>query len=72
MAAPAITFPAMNAALPESEYTIPTTDKRELEEVVVLPRSARAPRTVSLEWRDGAGELHCHELSPELSLAWLS
>lgn len=42
------------------------------DEVVVLPRKGQMPRQVSLEWRDGAGELHVCALPPELSEMWLS
>lgn len=42
------------------------------DEVVVLPRKGQMPRQVSLEWRDGAGELHVYALPPEASETWLS
>lgn len=42
------------------------------EQSVLLPRNKRSRKVVTLEWRDGAGELHYHELSPELSMVWLS
>jgi hypothetical protein len=42
------------------------------EALVILPRDKKAPRTVSIEWRDCAGELHWDELSPELSAEYLA
>jgi hypothetical protein len=42
------------------------------DSLVILPRDDRAPRTVSIEWRDCAGELHWEVLSPELSAGYLT
>lgn len=43
-------------------------------EVVVVSAPTRSARlgTVTVEWRDAAGELHCAVLSPERSKAWMS
>jgi hypothetical protein len=39
--------------------------------VVSAPTRSTRPRTVTVEWRDAAGELHCAVLSPERSKAWV-
>ena len=57
--------------LPGPQHPAATDAPYEL--VVVSPRTRSArPRTVTVEWRDAAGELHCDVLSPEQSKAWIA
>ena len=40
--------------------------------VVSAPTRSTTPRTVAVEWRDAAGELHRDVLTPEQSKVWIA
>jgi hypothetical protein len=56
-----VTSPALPALL----------DRTEADGIVFIALELPVPGCrVIVEWRDGAGELHCEVLSPERSRAW--